>query len=181
MFESISKGFQNAFRKLSGKHKISEKNIDEGIVEVRRALLQADVNYKVVKDFIKRVKEQAVGQAVVKGIEPYQQFIKILHDELVELMGPVDPSISMSSRPPTVIMLVGLQGSGKTTTATKLAKLLIKKQDADDGRVRHDPARGGGAAEGPRTAEQDRRLLGGFGPTAEDRPARHRVRQGQGA
>jgi signal recognition particle subunit SRP54 len=127
MFESITEGLQNAFRKLSGKAKISEKNIEDGIVEVRRALLQADVSYKVVKDFIGAVKKAAVGEEVVKGVEPYQQFIKILHDQLVELMGPVDPSLSYASKGPTVIMMVGLQGSGKTTTTAKLAKYLIRK------------------------------------------------------
>lgn len=127
MFESISQGFQSALRKLLGKGRISEKNIEEGIIEVRRALLAADVNYKVVKDFVERVKAQAIGREVVKGVEPYQQFIKILHDELVELMGPVDHNIPAAGKPPTVIMMVGLQGSGKTTTTAKLAKLLQQK------------------------------------------------------
>jgi signal recognition particle subunit SRP54 len=127
MFESISESLQNVFRKLAGKHKLSEENVKEGIVEVRRALLQADVNFKVVKDFIDRVTQKAVGVEVVKGIEPFQQFIKVINDELVELMGPVDHDIPRAEKGPTVIMMVGLQGSGKTTTTGKLGKYLAKK------------------------------------------------------
>lgn len=127
MFESISRSFQDAFRKLAGKARLSEKNIEEGIVEVRRALLQADVNYKVVRDFIQKVKNDALGEKVIRGVEPHQQFIKILHDRLVDLMGPVDHDIPCAKKGPTILMLVGLQGSGKTTTVAKLAKRLEKE------------------------------------------------------
>ena len=127
MFESITENLQNVFRKLSGKGRLSEKNIQDGLREVRMALLQADVNFKVVKDFIDRVTQKAVGQEVLKSINPTQQIIKIVSDELTLLMGPVDNTFNFAPNSPTVLMLVGLQGSGKTTTCAKLAKYLGKK------------------------------------------------------
>jgi signal recognition particle subunit SRP54 len=127
MFESITDSLQNVFRKLAGKHKLSEENIKDGITEVKRALLQADVNFKIVKDFIDRVSKKAVGLEVVKGVDPTQQFVKVINDELVDLMGPVDHTIPRAEKGPTIIMMVGLQGSGKTTTTGKLAKYLSKK------------------------------------------------------
>jgi signal recognition particle subunit SRP54 len=127
MFESITESLNGVFRKLAGKARISEGNVQDGIAEVRRALLQADVHFKVVKEFIDEVSNKAIGQKVFEGVEPAQQFIKIIHDELINLMGPVDHAIPRAERPPTVIMMVGLQGSGKTTTTGKLAKLLSKR------------------------------------------------------
>lgn len=127
MFESISESLQNVFSKFGRLSRLTEKNIAEGMKEVRIALLEADVNYKVVKDFTKKVTEKAVGQEVVRGVNPAQQIVKIVHDELVELMGESDVSIPYNSDGVTVIMLAGLQGSGKTTTAAKLAKYIQKK------------------------------------------------------
>ena len=127
MFESLSESLGNVFRKLSGKGRLSEKNIEEGLREVRMALLAADVHFKVVKDFIDKVTKKAIGEEVLKGVNPTQQIIKVVHDELVDLMGPVDPSIPPAGKTPTVIMMAGLQGSGKTTTSAKLARLLQKR------------------------------------------------------
>jgi len=127
MFESLSKSLGEALRKLRGRGRLTEDNIKEGLREVRIALLEADVSYKVVKDFIQKVTERAVGEQVIKSVTPGQQIVKIVHDELVSLMGPVDSSIPFASQGITVIMLAGLQGSGKTTTSAKLAKLLQSK------------------------------------------------------
>jgi signal recognition particle subunit SRP54 len=127
MFESLTESLSNVFRKLSGKGKLTEKNIEEGLREVRTALLGADVNYKVVKDFIERVQQKAIGQEVIKNINPAQQIVKLVHDELVELMGPVDHEIPWAPKGPTILMMVGLQGSGKTTTTGKLAKHLQRR------------------------------------------------------
>ncbi|NQU07865.1 MAG: signal recognition particle protein, partial [Candidatus Abyssubacteria bacterium] len=124
MFESLSEKLQKTFRNLRGLGRLSEKNIKEGLREVRLALLEADVNYKVVKDFIGTVREKAMGRDVLDSITPGQQLVKIVHDELVSLMGGKAESLSLSSEPPSVIMLIGLQGSGKTTTAAKLARNL---------------------------------------------------------
>ncbi|MDQ7781015.1 MAG: signal recognition particle protein [Planctomycetota bacterium] len=121
MFDSIADSLQNIFRKLGIRGKLTEKNIQEGLREVRVALLQADVNYKVVKDFIDRVTIRAVGTEVIRSIQPAQQIIKIVNDELVSLMGPVDHKIPTNPKGPTVVMMAGLQGSGKTTTCAKLA------------------------------------------------------------
>jgi len=127
MFESLTEAMSGVFRKLAGRGRLSEKNIEEGLREVRTALLAADVNFKVVKEFIDRVTQKAVGQDVIKNINPAQQIVKIVHDELCDLMGPVDHEIPPSGKGPTVIMMVGLQGSGKTTTTGKLAKLSQKR------------------------------------------------------
>jgi len=127
VFESLSTKLQDTFRKLSGHGKITEKNVADSLREVKLALLEADVNYKVVKDFIQRVQEQSLGQAVLSSISPGQQIVKIVHQELIKLMGEADHSLRLSPTPPTVIMLVGLQGSGKTTTAAKLARRLHKE------------------------------------------------------
>ncbi len=123
-FEGLSERLQGAFKKLRGKGKITEVEVNEVLREVRMALLEADVNFKVVKDFVGRIKERAVGQEVLESLTAAQHIIKIVDDELTNLMGGSQSKILMSSRPPTVIMLVGLQGSGKTTTAGKLANLL---------------------------------------------------------
>ena len=126
MFEGLSEKLQSAFRKLTGYGKLSEKNIADAMREVRLALLEADVNFKVVKEFIARVKARAVGQEVLGSITPGQQVIKIVHDELVALMGRTAEALDLSASP-SVVMLVGLQGSGKTTLAGKLAKMLRRK------------------------------------------------------
>jgi signal recognition particle subunit SRP54 len=121
MFEGIQKSLSEAFKKLRGRGRLTEANIREGLREVRRALLEADVNFNVVNDFVQRVTERSVGQEVLARIDPSEQIIRIVYDELVRLMGPVDHRIPFAKDRPTVLMLCGLQGSGKTTTAGKLA------------------------------------------------------------
>jgi signal recognition particle subunit SRP54 len=120
MFESLSDRLNAAFTRLSGKGRLDEADIDEAMKEVRRALLEADVNFKVVKTFVERVRERAIGQEVLKSLTPAQQVVAIVHDQLIELLGEA-ARLESSKTPPTVIMMVGLQGSGKTTTAAKLA------------------------------------------------------------
>jgi len=127
IFEGLAEKLQNTFKKLKGKGKLNEKDVEEAMREVRVALLEADVNFKVVKDFVKKLKERAIGQEIMESLTPGQHVIKIVNDELTELMGGTQSKISISSKPPTVIMLVGLQGAGKTTTAGKLANLLRKQ------------------------------------------------------
>jgi signal recognition particle subunit SRP54 len=121
MFEGIQKGLGEALKKLRGRGRITEANVREGLQEVRRALLDADVNYTVANDFIARVTERSLGQQVLRTIDPSEQIIRIVYDELVKLMGPVDHSFHFAKEGVTVVMLCGLQGSGKTTTAAKLA------------------------------------------------------------
>ncbi|NLF45730.1 MAG: signal recognition particle protein [Syntrophomonadaceae bacterium] len=125
-FEGLSDRLQDILKKLRGKGKISEEDVKTAMREVRMALLEADVNFKVVKDFTNKVRERAVGSEVLQSITPGQQIVKIVHDEMTELMGGSESKLSFSSRPPTVIMTVGLQGAGKTTTAAKLARNMIK-------------------------------------------------------
>lgn len=127
IFEGLAERLQNTLKKLKGKGKLSEADVDEAMREVRMALLEADVNFKVVKDFVKRVRERAIGQDVLGSLTPGQQVIKIVNDELTELMGGTQAKIVIAPKPPTVIMLVGLQGAGKTTTAGKLGNLLRKQ------------------------------------------------------
>ena len=126
-FEGLSSKLQDITRRLRGKARITESDLKEMLREVKLALLEADVNYKIVKDFIASVQEKALGQDVLKSLTPGQQVIKIVKDELVELLGGEESKINFTPNPPTVIMLVGLQGSGKTTTAGKLANLLRKQ------------------------------------------------------
>ncbi|MBQ7460549.1 MAG: signal recognition particle protein [Oscillospiraceae bacterium] len=128
-FESLSDRLGNAFKKLKGKGRLSESDIKEAMREVRLALLEADVSYKVVKDFVKTVSERAVGQDVLESLTPAQMVIKIVNEELIKLMGGQTAKLNMSSRGLTVVMLVGLQGAGKTTNGAKLAALL-KKQNS---------------------------------------------------
>lgn len=123
-FESLSERFQAAFKKLRGKGKLSEEDITEALKEMRRALLEADVNFTVTKDFIKKVREKAVGEEIFGSLNASQTVIKIVRDELAELLGGTQSRIAIAPKPPTIIMLVGLQGAGKTTTAAKLAKKL---------------------------------------------------------
>jgi len=127
MFDNLSDKLNNIFKKLKGHGKLTEKNIEEGLKEVRMALLEADVNYKVVKKFILEVKARALGQEVMTSLTPGHQVIKIVNDELTQLMGSTHSDLNLSGTKPASIMLVGLQGSGKTTTAGKLA-LLLRKQ-----------------------------------------------------
>ena len=125
-FEGLSSKFQNIARKFKGKTRITESDLKEMLREVKLALLEADVNYKIVKEFIATIQEKALGQDVLKSLTPGQQVIKIVKDELVELLGGTDARINISPNPPTIIMMVGLQGSGKTTTAAQLANILRK-------------------------------------------------------
>ncbi len=127
MFEALTDKFNGVFRKMTGRGRISEDNVREAMREVRTALLEADVHYEVVKKFCDDVVEKAIGQEVIKTLRPGQLMQKICHDELTNLMGPVDTRIYFVDPPPTVIMMAGLQGSGKTTTCGKLAKYLDKK------------------------------------------------------
>lgn len=126
-FEGLSSRLQEITRKLKGKARITDSDLKEVLREVKIALLEADVNYKIVKDFVKIIEEKALGQDVLKSLTPGQQVVKIVKDELVQLLGGEESKISFSSNPPTIIMLVGLQGSGKTTTAGKLANLIRKQ------------------------------------------------------
>ena len=121
IFEGLAEKLQNTLQGLRGKGTLSEKDVDAAMREVKLALLEADVNYKVVKDFVKRVKERSIGEEVLKSLTPGQQVIKIVNDELKELMGGVQSKLNISSKPPTVILMSGLQGAGKTTTTGKLA------------------------------------------------------------
>ena len=122
MFEQLQDRFSTILKNLRGLGKITEKNISETGREIRRVLLEADVNYQVVKKFVNQVVERATGSPVMKSIAPGQQFVKIIHDELTHLLGDEVEPIHFSDLPPTIILLAGLQGSGKTTTAAKLAK-----------------------------------------------------------
>ena len=126
-FEGLSSRLQEITRKLSGKARITESDLKEMLREVKLALLEADVNYKIVKEFNNTIQEKALGQDVLKSLTPGQQVIKIVKDELVTLLGGTESKINFTPNPPTVIMLVGLQGSGKTTTSGKLANLLRKQ------------------------------------------------------
>ncbi|MCR5017028.1 MAG: signal recognition particle protein [Ruminococcus sp.] len=126
-FEGLSEKLNNVFKKLKSRGKLSESDVSEAMREVKLALLEADVSYKVVKDFVKKVSERAVGEEVLSSLTPAQQVIKIVNEELVSLMGNSNARINFASKPPTVIMMCGLQGSGKTTHAAKLAKMIKKE------------------------------------------------------
>ena len=126
-FEGLSSRLQEITRKIRGKARITESDLKEMLREVKLALLEADVNYKIVKEFIATIQEKALGQDVLKSLTPGQQVVKIVKDELVELLGGQTSQINFTPNPPTIIMLVGLQGSGKTTTAGKLANILRKQ------------------------------------------------------
>ena len=127
IFEGLSDKLQGAFSKLKSKGKLTEKDVKAAMREVKLALLEADVNFKVVKDFVKKVQERCVGQEVMESLTPAQHVIKIVNEELTALMGDVQSKITISSKPPTIIMMVGLQGAGKTTTSGKLGGY-FKKQ-----------------------------------------------------
>ncbi|HVV74127.1 MAG TPA: signal recognition particle receptor subunit alpha, partial [Verrucomicrobiae bacterium] len=126
MFDSLSSKLQNAFKNLRGLGKISEANVGDALREVRMALLEADVNFKVARDFIERVKAKSIGQEVLQSIQPGQQVIKIIHDELVDLLGSANSGMQLSGNPSCVLM-VGLHGSGKTTSTGKLGRLLLRQ------------------------------------------------------
>ena len=126
-FDGLSARLQEITRKLKGKARITESDLKEVLREVKLALLEADVNYRIVKDFVKVIEEKALGQDVLKSLTPGQQVVKIVKDELVDLLGGEETKINFTPNPPTIIMLVGLQGSGKTTTAGKLANIIRKQ------------------------------------------------------
>ena len=126
-FEGLSSRLQEITRKIRGKARITEGDLKEMLREVKLALLEADVNYKIVKEFTESIREKALGQDVLKSLTPGQQVVKIVKDELVELLGGTESKVNFSPNPPTIVMLVGLQGSGKTTTAGKLANLFRKQ------------------------------------------------------
>ena len=126
MFEGLGEKLQDVFKKMRGKGKLTEKDIDEAMREVRVALLEADVNFRVVRDFIARVKEQALGAEVLESLSPAQQVVKIVHEGLIDLLGGNQAKLMVASKPPTVLMMIGLQGAGKTTHAAKLANFLRK-------------------------------------------------------
>ncbi|MDI6728553.1 MAG: signal recognition particle receptor subunit alpha, partial [Thermodesulfovibrionales bacterium] len=127
MFESLSDKLDSIFKKLKGRGLLKEDDVDVALKEIKLALLEADVNFKVVKDFVQRVRGRAVGKEVLESLSPGQQVVKIVHDELCELLGTTNQRIQLSPNPPTVIMMVGLQGSGKTTTSSKLARFFKKE------------------------------------------------------
>src|SRR5215510_3782017 len=126
MFETLSEKLQRVFKNLRGEGHLTDQNIEEALKEIRMALLEADVNFKVVKQFTEAVKAKALGQEVMQSLTPGQQVVKIVRDELVEMLGGSNVRVSFGAQPPSVIMLVGLQGSGKTTSSGKLAKWLEK-------------------------------------------------------
>lgn len=131
MFDNLSEKFSDAFRSLRGKNKISEENVEETLKSVKTALLEADVNFKVVKEFVEKVKSEALGEKVLRGVEPGQQFVKIMHDELASLMGGENSELNLNRPPVIPILIVGLNGAGKTTFAGKLALYLRTKNKKD--------------------------------------------------
>ena len=126
-FEGLTEKLSATFKKLRGKGRLTENDVREAMREVRLALLEADVSYKVVKEFVAGVTERAIGSDVLNSLTPAQQVIKIVNEEMTRLMGGSDSKISMASHPPTVVMLVGLQGAGKTTNGAKLAGLMRRQ------------------------------------------------------
>ena len=127
MFESLTEKLESIFKKLKGKGLLKEEDIEVALKEIRLALLEADVNFKVVKDFVQKIKEKAIGKEVLESLTPGQQVIKIVNEELCQLLGKTNSRIPLSPNPPTIIMMVGLHGSGKTTTSAKLARLFKKE------------------------------------------------------
>ncbi|MFZ3136700.1 MAG: signal recognition particle protein [Thermodesulfovibrionales bacterium] len=127
MFESLTEKLESIFKKLKGKGLLKEEDLEVALKEIRLALLEADVNFKVVKDFVQKIKEKAIGKEVLESLTPGQQVIKIVNEELCQLLGKTNSRIPLSPNPPTIIMMVGLHGSGKTTTSAKLARLFKKE------------------------------------------------------
>ena len=165
MFENLSTRLQEIFKKLSGKGRLSEADVDAALREVRLALLEADVNFRVVKDFVARVGERAIGADVMKSLTPAQMVIKIVHEELIVTLGEAR-QLNLSGPPPHVVMLAGLQGSGKTTMAAKLAlKLRQSGQRPLLGGGRYPPPGSHHPTGGPGEASRRRRAQrGGQGP-----------------
>ena len=129
-FEGLTGRLQDAFSSLRKKGKVTEQDVQDAMREVRLALLEADVNYKVVRKFVKRIREKALGEEVLESLEGGQQVVKVVYDELTELMGGEQSELNMSDVPPTVFMMTGLQGAGKTTTAGKIANYLRKNENS---------------------------------------------------
>jgi signal recognition particle subunit SRP54 len=130
MFEDLSSRLSDTLRRLTGKGVLSEDDVREGLREIRRILLEADVSFDLTRQFLERVQEKATGQEILKAVKPGQQLVKIVYDELVAMLGEKQAPLAFASVPPTIVLLVGLQGSGKTTTAGKLAKRLKLEQKA---------------------------------------------------
>ncbi len=130
MFDSLSEGLQSAFKSLSSKGKLTEGNMRDGLKIVEQSLLESDVSYSVVKEFMAHVTEQALGKRVLLSLRPHEELVRIVHEQLIEILGPVDPSLHLRSDRPTILMLCGLQGSGKTTTCGKLTQML-REQDIE--------------------------------------------------
>ena len=131
MFDTLSEKFSDAFKNLQGKGKITDKNIDDTLLLVKRALLEADVNFKVVKQFINAVKEEALGEKVIRGVNPEEQFIKIVHDQLAKVMGDENEEVNFERTDVLPILIVGLNGQGKTTFSGKLSKHLKDRRKKD--------------------------------------------------
>ena len=127
-FDSLSEKLNKAMRNVAGKGKLTDANMEEMLKEVRLALLEADVNYKIVKEFLEEIREKARGEEVLSAVEPGQQLVKIVHDQIVDLLGSNDSTITYKEDGMTIIMLVGLQGTGKTTSVAKIAKIAKEKQ-----------------------------------------------------
>ena len=177
MFDALSDKLQSALGDLRGRGVLDEEAISRAMREVRLALLEADVNFGVVKEFVAQVRERALGEDVRKSLTPGQQVVKIVHEELTELLGSGDSRLAFSQRPPTTILLAGLQGSGKTTAAGKLA-LLLQKEGTQAGARRGRPAAPGRdrAADPARRAGRRAGLRGRAQRSGQGRARRHRAR-----
>ena len=179
MFDSLSERLGAVFEKLRGRGALTELDVRAAMREVRIALLEADVSLPVAKKFIDDVTARAIGAEVLRSVTPGQQVVKIVHDELVEVLGGAQEGLNLGVTPPAIIMLVGLQGSGKTTTTAKLAKRLTEKgaQEGPDGVARRQPPRRAAAAGGARRADRRRDAADRAGPDA----GRYRAaREGRG-
>ena len=128
MFESLSDRLSQSLKQITGKARLTDENIADALRDVRMALLEADAALPVVKDFIEQVRAKAIGQAVTSALNPGETFIKIVHDELVHIMGDANDALNLATKPPAVILMAGLQGAGKTTTVAKLARLLKERE-----------------------------------------------------
>ena len=177
-FESLSDKLTEAFKRLRGKGRLTEADVKEAMREVKLALLEADVNFKVVKDFVKTVSERAVGAEVLDSLTPAQQVIKIVSEELTALMGGANAKLTFASKPPTVVMMVGLQGAGKTTNVAKLAGYFRKRGPPSAAhRVRRVPSRGHHAVTGRRQAIEYSRFRNGSDRPRSDRAGGRQVRR----
>src|SRR5438128_5291613 len=171
MFDSLTDKLQGVFRRLGGRGTITEKDLDEALREVRLALLEADVNYKVVKDFVAGVRQRALGADVTKSLSPMQQIIDIVNLQMIEVLGGGHAALQKAKSPPTVVMLVGLKGSGKTTTAAKLGLHLRRGGDSPL-MVAADPERAAGAEQW-RAVERQLQIQG-MGPVGGTNAVRAR-------